>query len=107
MIIFYFVLYNIIWCVFLLINFTVIFTGYNKFNFSKGNKYWSRYHNLFDIFDILYNYHLSLFFLDWPREKFETISDRIRRYVNSKKGVRYQVAMFFAHVLNTIDKGHI
>ena len=114
------ILYNLIWLVSLIVNFAIIYTLINKYDVSKKGKtiliLFNIYHKAFDVFDIIYNYHLSLLFLQFPKKFNETISDRLRRY--HKQTVyfdhrmpldfyRFAVSLPFVKIVNYFDRGHI
>jgi len=92
-----FLLYNLVFILLLFVNFVIIF---------KGGFQDTLYHRIFDRFDIVYNWHLSLYLWDRHAAIDETISARIRRYLSSPDNWRYHLAKPFAKLLNAVDKGH-
>lgn len=110
-VIMYSVLYHLIWIAGLLLFFICLYFCINKLNAPV-----TILHKTFDFFDIIYNWQLSLLFLEFPKTYNETISDRLRRYMSIKgmpecgtpmNILRYQVTLFFAKILNYFDEGHI
>jgi len=92
-----FIIYNIAFIALLFVNFAVIF----KCGFQN-----TLYHKLFDYCDIFYNYHLSFYLWDKHKTWDETISARIRRYLEDRENWRFILAYPIASLLNKIDKDH-
>jgi len=124
----FFVVYNFIWIVFLLIFFIILVCFIDKLNISGKEPHvvFNIFEIIFDFFDIIYNWHLTYLFLEFPKTYNETISARFRRYVQYRKiyhlygkyknkslfkskinSFRYEVSFFFAKILNFFQKGHI
>ncbi len=115
-----FIIYNLVWLLLLITWFATIYILRNKYKLhqskSKLSILFKYFHHAFDVVDIMYNYHLSLLFLQLPKKLNETISDRLRRYHNQTiyfdhriplDFYRFIVSSPFVKIINFFDRGHI
>lgn len=100
------VIFNAVWIIRLLLGFALLAKLLEK----VGRNSWlfKLPAGIFFVLDIVFNYELTILFLDLPANPTETITNRLIRYKTIKQkrlaSYRYSMAVFFCNILNRMAR---
>lgn len=107
-----FIWFNISFLVRMIIIFTIMMKYYNWVDkdgllWKLTGLIWKGIAGIFFVLDIIYNWVMSIYFLDPPKVWDETVTYRMARYLETESGFKLAFAKIMRKILNYSDPAHL